>query len=768
MGIAVFTNNATSTLASAITNVATTLTVQASEAALFPTPAAGDWFPVTLVEGSKMEIVRCTARSGATLTVTRGQEGTTVQAFGAGATVDHRLTMVALQAFVQDAGDTMTGPLVLPAGSAAATSLNFGAAGTGFYGTPMLVKAAVNGADVMVLAPALGTFAVPLSLPTSGSAAATSMYFGTAGTGLYGGSSSISVAVGGVQKLLVGGSAVVTTVPVSLPADPSNPLEAATKQYVDAQGTLKEDKANKGAVNGYASLDGSAKVPAAQLPAYVDDVLEFANLAAFPATGTTGIIYVALDTNKVYRWGGSSYTEISPSPGSTDAVPEGSTNLYYTNVRASAAAPVQSVAGRTGAVTLTKTDVGLANVDNTSDVNKPVSTAQQTAIDAKVAKAGDTMTGVLTMPLGAAGAPSFRFGASVNGLWSDAAGVYITIGGATRWSVTSSGLTAGLAITLPGDPSTALQAATKQYVDAKPSGNVSGPASAHDNGLARFDGTTGALIQDSNSTLDDSGNLFLGGQLSVAANPTTALQVATKQYVDATSGGTPAGAIVAFAMSTAPTGWLKANGATISRTTYAALFAAIGVVFGPGDGSTTFQLPDLRGEFPRYWDDSRGIDVGRAFGSAQTADLAPHLHPVSITSGLQSADHAHNVSINTGTESASHTHTFSDASSSTGNASANHTHNATGSPNCTPASNAAGSAATQAASASGASGAAHTHTVAVSGTTGGISANHYHLVSGGTSGMTASHAHLVSGNTDNSTGTETRPRNIALLACIKY
>jgi hypothetical protein len=71
----------------------------------------------------------------------------------------------------------------------------------------------------------------------------------------------------------------------------------------------------KGVANGVASLDGSGKVPSAQLPAYVDDVLEFANLAAFPVTGTTGIIYVALDTNKIYRWSGSTYIEISPSVG---------------------------------------------------------------------------------------------------------------------------------------------------------------------------------------------------------------------------------------------------------------------------------------------------------------------------------------------------------------------------------------------------------------------------------------------------------------------
>lgn len=96
----------------------------------------------------------------------------------------------------------------------------------------------------------------------------------------------------------------------------------------------------------------NGKVPAEQLPSYVDDVLEFANLAAFPGTGESGKIYVAIDTKKIYRWSGSAYIEIAPPPGSTDAVPEGSTNLYHTTARAAAAAPVQSVNGQTGTVTV--------------------------------------------------------------------------------------------------------------------------------------------------------------------------------------------------------------------------------------------------------------------------------------------------------------------------------------------------------------------------------------------------------------------------------
>jgi hypothetical protein len=85
--------------------------------------------------------------------------------------------------------------------------------------------------------------------------------------------------------------------------------------------------------------------------------------------------------------------------------------------------------------------------------------------------------------------------------------------------------------------------------------------------------------------------------------------------------GVPIGAVEFFAMSTAPTGWLKANGAAVSRTTYASLFAAISTTFGVGDGSTTFNVPDLRGEFIRGFSDGRSVDSGRSFGTFQKGSV---------------------------------------------------------------------------------------------------------------------------------------------------
>lgn len=79
----------------------------------------------------------------------------------------------------------------------------------------------------------------------------------------------------------------------------------------------------------------------------------------------------------------------------------------------------------------------------------------------------------------------------------------------------------------------------------------------------------------------------------------------------------PAGSVHYFAMQTAPEGYLVANGALVSRTVYARLFSAIGTTFGEGDGGSTFQLPDLRGEFLRGWDAGKNLDPERGFGTAQ-------------------------------------------------------------------------------------------------------------------------------------------------------
>ena len=134
-----------------------------------------------------------------------------------------------------------------------------------------------------------------------------------------------------------------------------------------------------------------------------------------------------------------------------------------------------------------------------------------------------------------------------------------------------------------------------------------------------------------------------------AAVGTDTTQIATTAFAKAeAASAAPVGSVQYFALSSAPAGWLKANGSLVSRTTYANLFAAIGTVFGAGDGSTTFALPDLRGEFIRGVDDGRGIDTGRTLGSAQADELKSHEHYVHPTGNAGSDTRSFDVDYQTG------------------------------------------------------------------------------------------------------------------------
>ena len=101
--------------------------------------------------------------------------------------------------------------------------------------------------------------------------------------------------------------------------------------------------------------------------------------------------------------------------------------------------------------------------------------------------------------------------------------------------------------------------------------------------------------------------------------------------ISASTSGVPTGSIQWFAGNTVPAGWLKCDGSSYSTTAKAALFSAIGIMYGGSGGN--FNVPDLRGEFIRGWDDSRGIDSGRGMGSNQGEAIQSHAHSVFHASG---------------------------------------------------------------------------------------------------------------------------------------
>mgnify|MGYP003335602385 FL=1 len=133
-------------------------------------------------------------------------------------------------------------------------------------------------------------------------------------------------------------------------------------------------------------------------------------------------------------------------------------------------------------------------------------------------------------------------------------------------------------------------------------------------------GSSGQVIYNSGGSLAGSSNLtFNGTNLIVGGSVTSSSGgfIFPDSSVQTTAVVNPAGSMTLFAATTAPSGWLECNGSAVSRTTYANLFAAIGTVFGTGDGFTTFNLPDMRGYFARGWDHGAGVDPGRTFGSTQ-------------------------------------------------------------------------------------------------------------------------------------------------------
>jgi len=206
------------------------------------------------------------------------------------------------------------------------------------------------------------------------------------------------------------------------------------------------------------------------------------------------------------------------------------------------------------------------------------------------------------------------------------------------------------------------------------------------------------------------------------------------------------GMVASFDMQTAPPGWLKRNGANVSRIAYAKLFAVLGTRYGAGDGSTTFNIGDSRAVFVRGLDDGRGLDPGRQLGSTQQGQNASHTHSASATAA---GDHTHS-----GSTAIAGAHTHSGTTLNAGS----HTHSVS-----STASNVRTGYGEQPTSASvstinTAAAGDHTHNLQINAAVG-----HTHAV---TVAAAPAHTHTIS--VQASGGDEPRPINQALLICIKY
>jgi len=152
-----------------------------------------------------------------------------------------------------------------------------------------------------------------------------------------------------------------------------------------------------------------------------------------------------------------------------------------------------------------------------------------------------------------------------------------------------------------------------------------------------------AATTDNFAALDANGNLKDSGDTSSSFVPT--------------GFGVPTGSLTAFAATTAPPGWVECDGRAINRSVNSDLFNVIGTTFGNGDGSTTFNVPDLRGEFVRGWDDGRGVDSGRSFGSAQLDQMQRITGRISNRTAFVGDNVTENRGMVTGSENSSSRHT---------------------------------------------------------------------------------------------------------------
>jgi len=218
-----------------------------------------------------------------------------------------------------------------------------------------------------------------------------------------------------------------------------NAAEAAAASIDGAtiDNRLDAIETGRGAANGYASLDGDGRIPLAQIPESLLGALAFqgtwnatTNTPTIPAAapGNAGHFYV------VATAGSTSIDGISSWAVGDWVLSNGATWEKIGNTDS-----VSSVAGKTGAVTLVKADVGLGNVTNTNDANKPVSSAQQTALDLKLNAANPTTTGKHTTAASAAESAGFNLPpgtaptAPDNGdTWTTATGIFARVGGVTR------------------------------------------------------------------------------------------------------------------------------------------------------------------------------------------------------------------------------------------------------------------------------------------------------------------------------------------------
>jgi microcystin-dependent protein len=323
---------------------------------------------------------------------------------------------------------------------------------------------------------------------------------------------------------------------------------------------------------------------------------------------------------------------------------------------------VKTAAGSGVAITQTKaatvysdgTNVVAADTDYPSGISTPVAVADggtgAITADAALTNLGGTTVGKQVFTAANAAAVRSAAGAAASGANTDITSVYLSN---TGLKIRDTNASHGLSI-VPGSDLAADRTLTITTGDANRTLTLSGDATVSGTTSGTNTGdqnlfSTVAVSGQSNVVADNTSDtltLVAGSGITITTNAGT-----DSVTIAASASGFPAGMVAPYAGTTEPSGWLFCYGQAVSRATYADLFTAISTTYGVGDGSTTFNLPDLRGRVVAGQDDMGGVSANRltnqsgglngdtlgATGGAEThtlttAEMPAHTHSVTTYS----------------------------------------------------------------------------------------------------------------------------------------